>query len=168
MLQVDARRGTRAAAALFCCLSPVLFTGCNRSTETSTLGTFRMGERVQAGPLAYTVLEAGWRPDIDGKAPQNRFLVVRVSITNVSDKPVPARPFELTGAGGRHYTEVTQNLQDFNGWLGLMREIQPNQTETGYVVFDAPLAAYRLVITETADEELEKQAYVDIPVELEH
>jgi hypothetical protein len=167
MLQVFARGAATAAAVLLCWLSPIVFTGCNRGTDASSLGTFRMGERVQAGPLAYTVLEAGWRPDLQGKAPQHRFLLVRLSITNTSGGTVPARPLELAGARGKHYTEVTENLENFSEWLGLIRNIQPSQTETGYVVFDAPVAAYKLVITETAEED-EKQAYVDIPVELEH
>ena len=49
-----------------------------------------MGERVQVGPLVYQVLESDWRSELGsgGRTPKDRYLFVKVSITNSSGSPV--------------------------------------------------------------------------------
>jgi hypothetical protein len=149
--------------------SAVALAGCSRGKDVSNLGTFRMGEKVQTGQLIYTVLEAAWKNQLEGsgRAPANRFLFVRVSITNSGRSPVSASAFTLQGPEGKTYEEVTEGLQGVRDWLNILRTVAPAQTETGYVIFDAPVAAYKLVISDAGDVGSEKYAYVDIPVELE-
>ena len=50
--------------------------------------------------------------------------------------------------------------------MGLLRNVAASQTEQGWIVFDAPVAAYKLVLEEGEVGE-EKTAHVDIPVHLE-
>ena len=158
-----------AATTLLLLGAIVALAGCSRGKDASHIGTFRMGERVQAGPLIYTVLEAEWKPQLDGngRAPKNRFLFLRVSITNSGGSSVSAPAFTLEAADGKTYEEVTEGLDGVNNWLNIFRTVEPAQTETGYVIFDAPVAAYKLVMSDAGEIGSEKYAHVEIPVELD-
>jgi hypothetical protein len=68
--------------------------------------------------------------------------------------------------GGNTYSEVTEDMDKVDNWLGLLRNVGASQTEQGWIVFDAPLAAYKLIITH-GDIGDEKVAHVDIPIHLE-
>jgi hypothetical protein len=128
-----------------------------------------MGERVQIGPAIYNVLEAEWKPALTegGRAPRHRFLFLRVSITNSGGSPVHVPAFELQAANGTRYQEMSQNMEGVRDWLGILRSVQPANTDRGYVVFDAPIAAYKLIIPANSDLENEKYAIVEIPVQFE-
>jgi hypothetical protein len=171
MLRLSTHARVRCALPTIVLLTAVIITpaGCSREKDTSTIGTFRMGERVQAGPIIYTVLQAEWKTQLDGngRAPKNRFLFLRVSITNSGGSKVSAPAFTLRAADGKTYEEVTEGLEGVNNWLNIFRTVEPAQTETGYVIFDAPMAAYKLVMSDAGEIGQEKYAYVDIPVELE-
>jgi hypothetical protein len=141
---------------------------CNRAKDVSHIGTFHMGERVQAGPLIYTVLEAEWKPQLEnGKTPANRFLFIKVAMTNSSGAQVVAPGFTLKGPGEKVYTEVTEGLEGVQNWLGLFRTVTPAQTEQGYVIFDAPVGAYKMVLSDGGEVGNEKYANVEIPAQLE-
>ena len=143
--------------------------GCSSGKDASHIGTFRMGERVQAGSLIYTVLEAQWKPQLDGngRAPKNRFLFLRVSITNSGDSKLSVPAFTLKATDGTVYEEVAEGLEGVNNWLNILRTVEKAQTETGWVIFDAPVAAYKLIMSDAGEVGNEKYAQVDIPVELE-
>lgn len=128
-----------------------------------------MGEKVQAGPLIYTALESDWRESLGegGRAPKQRFLFIRVSITNSGGQPVSVPGLTLLGAGDQEFTEVTENMENVRNWLGLLRTVQPGGTEQGYVVFDAPLAAYKLKVSDAGEVGSERTALIDIPVQLD-
>lgn len=72
----------------------------------------------------------------------------------------------LEGAG-QTYSEVTEDMDKVDNWFGLLRNIGGSQTEQGWIVFDAPMAAYELVVTDAGEVGHEKYAHVDIPVQLE-
>jgi hypothetical protein len=158
-----------AVSTILLLMAVIAPAGCSRAKDTSDIGTFRMGERVQAGSLIYTVLQAEWKTQLDGngRAPKNRFLFLRVSITNGGGSKVSAQAFTLRAADGKTYEEVTEGLEGVHNWLNIFRTVEPAQTETGYVIFDAPVAAYKLVMSDAGEVGQEKYAYVDIPVELE-
>lgn len=127
-----------------------------------------MGERVQAGPLVYNALEAEWKTELEGgKTPQSRFLLVRVSITNGSGRQISVPSFTLEDAAGKSYPEVTEGVGSVRNWLGILRTVEPSQTEQGYAIFDAPMAAYKLVVSDAGDIGSEKYAHIEIPVHLE-
>jgi hypothetical protein len=127
-----------------------------------------MGERVQVGPLVYQVLESDWRSELGGggRTPKERYLFTKVSITNGSGSPVSVPAFTIEGAG-KTYSEVSEDMDKVDNWLGLLRTIPPSQTQQGWVVFDAPMAAYQLVVTDGGEIGAEKTAHVEIPVHLE-
>ena len=98
------------AAAVAC--GTLLLTGCScgkSQTDNAFIGTFQMGERVQAGKIIFNVLEADWRTALTegGRAPQNRFLLLRVSMTNSGGEEVSVPAFELQAQDGTKYQEVT-------------------------------------------------------------
>jgi hypothetical protein len=142
--------------------------GCQSGgKDPSLIGTFRMGETVQAGHLIYQVLESEWRTDLGGRQPpQHRYLAVRVSIQNVGNRPIGVPGFTLEGSG-QTYPEITENLGDLPDWLGMLRTVQPGMTDQGYVVFDAPVSAYNLVVSDAGEIGSEKYAHINIPVNLE-
>ena len=128
-----------------------------------------MGERVQVGPVIYNVLEADWRTALTegGRAPQNRFLFVRLSITNSGGSTANVPSFELASENGTRSQEVTENMAGVRDWLGLLRTVRPAATEQGVVVFDVPIGAYKLILPDGSDSASERYAEVEIPVQLE-
>src|SRR4051794_13002522 len=115
--------------------------GCGNRADTSLLGTFRMGEKVQIGPLTYTVLESEWKNSLNdapgSRPPQNRYLLVRLSCVNTGNAPLTIPTIELVAADKKTYTELTQGVADVPNWLGVIRTVQPGKTEQGRIVFDA-------------------------------
>jgi hypothetical protein len=169
-MQFAYRLGKNVCLAAALAVGVLLTAGCGAKTDSPLLGTFRMGEKVQAGPLTYTVLEAHSRPALSdtalGNPPQNRYLFVKVSITNSGNRATPVPAFELVG-NQQTYHEVTEGLQDVPDALGVLRSVQPAQTEQGSVIFDAPVGAYKFAISDGGEPGSEKYAHVDIPVQLE-
>lgn len=162
----------RLAFAAAMAFGTLVLTGCScgkSRTEDALIGTFKMGERVQAGKVIYNVLEADWKTALSegGRTPQHRFLILRVSMTNSGGEQVSVPAFELQAADGTRYQEVTENLTGVPDWLGLLRTVRPAATQQGVVVFDAPLAAYKLILSDGADLDEERYAHVEIPVQLE-
>src|SRR4051794_6038867 len=108
-----------------------LLCGCGSKADTSLLGTFRMGEKVQIGPLAYTVLESEWKNSLGenatSPAPRNRYLILRLSCENTGKASAVMPTMELESPAKQTYTEVTQGLQELPNWLGVLRTVQPGQ-----------------------------------------
>lgn len=156
---------------MLCVLLALALSACNRQQpNTSSLGTFRMGDRVQAGGLVYQVLEAEWRPSLGdppaAKTPAHRFLVVRLSIANQGSAAIAVPALTLEGSNKRTYTELMEGVDALPNWLGALRMVGPAQTEQGSIVFDAPVGAYKLHLSDGGDIESEKTAQVDIPAQL--
>ena len=159
------RKAAAAAVSLFCAL---ITAACGRNANPS-LGTFQLGEKVQVGSATYTPLSAEWRASLSegGPAPQPRFLFVSISVTNNGGSTLAFPMFELKAADGTKHREMTQNMEGVHEWMGIFRSVEPSQTTKGVIVFDVPIAAYKLVIPDNADIENEKYAEVNIPVQLE-
>lgn len=130
-----------------------------------------MGERVQMGTMVYTVLEAQWKGSLidngTGRPPKHRYLVVRISATNSGGSVAGIPPFTVIGAKDDTYMEVTEGLEEVTNHLGVLRMIQPAETEQGVIVFDAPIGAYKFMISDGGDPGSEKFSRVDLPVSLE-
>jgi hypothetical protein len=165
---LPAKTAARATCAAFV-IAVCAFTlaACRKGGDASFIGTFHMGEKVQIGPVVYQVLETQWKTELGsgGRTPKDRYLFVRVSITNGGTENASVSNLTLEG-NGKTYTEVSEDMDKVDNWLGLLRNVGRSQTEQGWVIFDAPVGAYKLVIThgEIGDE---KYAHVDIPVQLE-
>jgi hypothetical protein len=160
----------RLAVAVLC--GSILLGGCScrkGETDNAFIGMFKMGERVQAGKIIYNVLEAEWKTALTegGRAPQNRFLLLRISMTNSGGEPVNVPAFELLAEDGTKYPELTEGLDGVRNWLGLLRTVRPATTEQGVIVFDVPLASHKLILLDDSEVEKERYAHVEIPVQLE-
>jgi Domain of unknown function (DUF4352) len=165
---LSAKTATRLLpAAVLLAVCALTIGACRKGRDSSFIGTFHMGERVQMGAMVYQVLESEWRTELGsgGRTPKDRYLFLRLSITNGAGSPDSVSALTLEG-NGKTYTEVSEDMDKVDNWLGLLRNVGGSQTEQGWIVFDAPVGAYKLVITH-GDIGEEKYAHVDIPVQLE-
>jgi hypothetical protein len=132
-----------------------------------------MGERVQAGPLIYTVLQAEWVQQLgDGdkpRMPQKRFLLLKVNITNSGGRDTLVPAMTLEGANGETFTEQTDG-EGVTDWLPILRRLSPAETLEGLVLFDAPQGAYQLRVREEADlaqeDGQERSEIIEVPLNL--
>ena len=125
---------------------------------------YRMGERVPVGHLVYNVFETQSLThlgmDADQRVPQNRFLLVRISIVNGGASEMIAPNLTLEDDKGNSFPELS-NGEGVPQWIGYLRQIKPADVAQGNLVFDAPPGAYKLRVL---DESGEKAALVDIPL----
>lgn len=131
---------------------------------------FRTGEQVQVGQLVFTVLDAEWRPQIDdptaAKYPEHRFLVVRLTVTNSGATESTMPHLTLQDAKGKMYPEFAE-AGGVPEWFGVLRRIRPVETQQGRIVFDVPVGAYQLRVTDSFEHAEEKYALVEIPLRLD-
>ena len=129
-----------------------------------------MGERVPIGQMTYSIIESSWRTQLGEsfrtRSPENRFLLINVSVTNGTGKDVSIPLLTLEGTNSQTYREVP-NGEGVDNWFGLLRTISPGQTQQGNVLFDVPLTSYKLRVPDVADEASEKYASVQIPLRLD-
>jgi len=57
--------------------------------------------------------------------------------------------------------------EGIDNWFGLLRTIRPKETEQGQILFDAPLASYRLQVTDAAGPGAEKYSWIAIPLRID-
>jgi hypothetical protein len=164
MLRINKFAGAAVALAL-CALA-----GCSSANTSETSSKiYSMGERAQAGTLIYTITEAEWldrlgdEPNV--RVPEHKFLAIRMSVTNSGVAPSAIPVLNLTDSRGQRYPEQT-NGEGLTEWLGFLRQVKPANTERGRVLFDVPVAAYRLRVVNDAEPENERAALVDIPLHL--
>lgn len=170
MLSAKVKRRLLLPAAFLLLATAAISGGCRKAADSSFVGTFAIGEKVQVGPLVYEIYQSNWRNELGsgGRTPKNRYLFIKVSVTNSSNEPVAVHGFSVRGAGADDvYSEVTEDMDKVDNWFGLLRNVGPSQTEQGWVVFDVPLAAYKFIATEGGQVDEEKYAHIDIPVSLE-
>jgi len=130
---------------------------------------YAAGDKATVGPLVYNVTDTevaeklGDDPNNE-RTPQDRFYLVKVSISNSGsgDEPIPA--MTLVDDGGHSYTELSDGTGVSN-WLGVVRKVGPTQTEQGIVLFDAPTKHYRLRLNDAFDE---KEIAIDVPLSFVH
>jgi len=163
--------GYVAAGAVLVVLVSV---GCSRPVDTATYGVRQMGERVEVGPLIVSVLEAEWLAQLgDGpgaRLPQNRFLLLRVSITNSGGTGISVPGMVLEHPNGQTYAELSEG-ENVENWLPPIRTVAPAETRDGRIAFDAPPSAYKLRIREEADfsndAAKDRSVLIDIPLNLQ-
>jgi hypothetical protein len=125
-----------------------------------------MGERVQTGPLIYNAFDTHWYltlgPGAGARVPTNRFLVVRLSISNsgATDSSVPT--LSLVDDSGQTINEVSDGT-GVPDWMGIVRKIKPMDMEKGTIAFDASPRHYKLRVADETDQIV---AYIDLPLNL--
>ncbi len=147
------------------CLSALLvLSACGPAG--SAIQTYNLGDRVEAGPLVYLAYDTHWYLSLGSpespRIPANRFLVIRMSITNggAVDSHVPT--LTLIDDAGQSFNE----LADGSGvpdWMGIARKIKPIESDKGTVAFDVAPKHYKLRVS---DETEQIVAYIDLPLNL--
>ncbi len=157
-------------------VSCLLMPGCRNdlgeiSKEIQPPAIFQMGQGVPVGQLTYNVIETKWRSQLGGgpsaKIPKNRFLLVKLTISNANKQTSSIPEMTLVNASGENFQELTEGIDSVDKWLGVLRNLSPGQTEEGMVVFDVPLGAYKLMVLDGGDPGAEKKALIEIPLQLE-
>ncbi|MEO8128656.1 MAG: DUF4352 domain-containing protein [Bryobacteraceae bacterium] len=161
------------AALLFLAL---LLSGCRAESagtpkENVAGMIFQMGQKVQLGTLTYNVLETNWKSQLGGgpsaRIPKNRFLLVRLTVGNASAQPSSIPEMALVNAAGQSFQEITEGVESVPKWLGVLRNLSPVETQDGIVVFDVPLGAYKMQVSDGGEIGTEKKALIQIPLQLE-
>jgi len=131
---------------------------------------YQMGERATNGPLTYNVIESRSVSQLGDllrlRVPQQRFLLISISITNGGGQEVSVPLLSVEGANGQMYRE-SDNGESVSNWLGLLRSLAPAQTTQGNVLFDVPLGSYRLRLPDGAETGSEKYIWVQIPLRVD-
>ncbi len=158
----------RVSIPLVLALAGFLLTlGCRNTGSGRT--EYQIGDKIPAGPLNYTVVERVWRSQLgEGfqiRVPQNRFLLITVSVTNGGGSEVSVPMLQLEGTDGKVYKEV-ENGEGVDNWFGLLRIIPPAQTLQGRLLFDVPLSTYQLRLSD-GDSTSGHFVYVQIPLQID-
>lgn len=159
-------RTTVSIVLTLCAVSVFLSLGCTKSVPARV--EFNIGDSATAGPLTYNVVEAHWKSQLEGfptqRVPQRNFLLVRITVTNSGGTEMGIPFLKLENSNGDSFTE-SEDGSGVDHWLGLIRRINPAQTEDGWLLFDVPTNSYKLRLTDGAVEN-EHIAYVTIPLSI--
>src|SRR5436190_15458063 len=119
----------------------ILLAGCGKEISTDAF-VYKMGDKVPVGTMIYSVLESEWKSELAGddglpQAPKHRFLLLKLSLTNSGGAQV-AIPMLTVENPAKEATLEVSAVKNLPGWLGMVRLINPAQTEQGVIVFDVP------------------------------
>lgn len=162
---------TRPPIVLLCLLPGIvlLTAGCGNRQNSLRLD-YQMGERITVGPLTYNVVETSWRSQLGDafkiRIPQQRFLVITISVTNGGGKEVSVPLLTVENQNGQTFLE-SDNGDGIDNWFGILRTLGPAQTQQGRILFDVALTSYRLRLPDGGDPATEKYAWVTIPLRMD-
>ena len=135
----------RLARASALTLLVLLIAGCAVGPRRVALG-----EDAKVGVFTYRVLAVQWQDQIGrgerAAAPDTRFYVVYLTVTNNGAEPLPFPRARLVDAAGREYEESPKARQRGIG-LGSLQAMSRGFTINGSLVFDVPPGAYTLVLS---------------------
>ena len=141
----------------------VVLIACSGTPARRTF-TYMNGDKASVDRLTFSVVDnqvfTRLGTDQNARLPQNRFYVVDLSVFNSGsgDAAIPA--MTLVDDSGKTYDELTDG-SGVARWLGVVRHVAANQTETGAVVFDAPASHYKLKLTDDTDPQ---DVFIDLPL----
>ena len=149
-------------------LASLLFTGCAKE-EKHEARLYSAGEKAEVGKLSYSLVDSQIFQQLgddpaNARMPQNRFIVVQVSVLNAGNEETSIPGMTLVDDSGQTYNELPDGT-GVSQWLGVLRRVAANQTETGTIVFDAPSKHYRLRLT---DEFSPDEVSIDMPLSFIH
>ena len=139
-------RCRRVSRALALMLLALLLAGCPVGPRRVALG-----EDAKVGVFTYRVLAARWQDQIGrgerAAAPDTRFYVVYLTVTNNGTEPLPFPRARLMDAAGKEYEESAKTRQRGIG-LGSLQAMSPGFTLNGSLVFDVSPGAYTLILSD--------------------
>jgi hypothetical protein len=139
--------------------------GCSAKSAPSRM----MGERVQVGSIAFTVIEADWLDHLETgtspRIPVHRFLVVRLTAENAGTQEAMAPLLRVVDKEGKDTSELAEGT-GVEEWWGLIRPLSPGQSVNRRIVFDVPPGDYDLSVSDGGDPGRERSALIRIPYRL--
>jgi hypothetical protein len=142
-----------------------LQTACIRTPPPPSV--FHIGDKVQTGPLIYTVLETKWRAQIGegplARVPEHRFLVIHLTVTNSGAKDFDIPELTITDQAGRTDPE-SMDGRAIPYWIGMIRKLKPAYTLDGAIVFDVEPKSYKLKLDDGSGGAM---AMVELPLQFE-
>jgi hypothetical protein len=146
----------------------LLLVGCTKE-EKHEARHYGAGEKADVGKLSYSLVDSQIFQQLgddpaNARMPQNRFIVVQVSVANAGSDETAIPGMTLVDDGGQAYNELPDGT-GVQQWLGVLRKVSPNQSETGMIVFDAQAKHYRLRLT---DEFAAEEVSIDMPLSFVH
>jgi len=146
----------------------LLLGGCHEQRQVSR--EYSMGERVAVGSMTYSVVESTWRTQLGDsfkvRTPEQRFLLIKLSVTNGTSKDVSLPLLTLEGTNGQTYREIADG-NGVDNWFGLLRTISPGQTQQGNILFDVPLTSYKLRVPDINDTGFDAYSSIQIPLRMD-
>jgi hypothetical protein len=146
----------------------LFFSGCAKPQETRT--EFSMGERIPIGGMTYVIVESNWKNQLGDsfqvRSPQQRFFLIKISVTNGTGKEVSIPLLTLEGNNGQTYREIADG-KGVDNWFGLLRTISRGETQQGNMLFDVPLTSYKLRIPDVNNADSDRYVSVQIPLRLD-
>ena len=146
----------------------VFLAGC--TPQGAVRNEYPLGEKVPIGPLTYTVVETAWKSQLGQmlkiRVPQKRFMLITVSVTNGGGHEISVPLLQLEDANGKVYPE-SDNGEGVDNWFGILRNLNPAETQQGRLLFDVPLTSFKLRLTDGGDPGTEKYAWVQIPLRMD-
>lgn len=141
--------------------------GCT-ATHSRQNKVYQAGEKAEHNGLTYSVVDVQILPRLGDEAnprvPQHRFVIVQVSVSSSGNQALPVPAMYLVDDDGKVYPELADGV-GVPKWMGVIRNVDPAQTEAGQILFDAPAAHYKLRLTDDTDED---DVFVDIPLNFVH
>ena len=163
--EFSTRRVSRRELLAVAGLGTVL-AGCSSGNPLASSGKlYRMGERVVAGRLIYTVLETEWISALGSRVPKNKFLAIRLTINNSGNTESSVPLLELVDPKGRVYLEESDGA-GLDEWFGMLRSLAATETAQGRLLFDVPQDNYKLRVTDGGEPGSEITAMVDVPLQI--
>ena len=142
-------------------------TACN-ATHVRQTKIYQTGEKAEHNKLTYSVVDAQILPRLgeepNARIPTSRYFIVQISVSSSNNQASPIPALALVDDAGKVYPELADGT-GVGRWLGLIRSVDPAQTEAGQILFDAPAAHYKLRLSEETDED---DVYIDIPLNFMH
>ena len=137
---------------------------CSSGEKIEPPHTYQLGDRAPVGHLIYTVLEKQWENQLgqgaDARIPQNKFYLLKLTVVNSGGGEVIIPNTILTDDAGTDYPEASDG-EGVKDWIGNTRQVRPNETLQGSLLFDVQPKHYRLRVF---SEDEKQMAFVDIPL----
>jgi len=163
-------RGSVLQRVVISILTTVLITAAAGCRQTQAKTVYGVGEKVVSGPLSYNVIDASWKAQLGEsfkvRLPEQRFLVITLSITNGSGHDISIPFLQIEDEKGNTREEL-QNGEGVDNWLGMLRTVSPAQTIEGKILFDAPLTSYRLRLPDGSQPGQEHFVWAEIPLQID-
>jgi hypothetical protein len=149
-------------------IAGLFLAGCSKEPKHEAR-LYSQGEKAQVDKLSYSLVDSQIFPQLgddsaNARMPQNRFIVVQVSVVNAGNEETSIPGMTLVDDGGQTYNELPDGT-GVHQWLGVLRKVAAAQSETGMIVFDAPAKHYRLRLT---DEFAPEDVSIDMPLSFIH